>query len=159
MNIHKASYLIAGGILILSTLACSRGANPAPTEILSPQEVSTASVPANDPSSASGACANPYLPIVNGATWNYKLTGPIPDTFTRSILSEVESGFTDQDIFGTGATRQGKWNCENGNLIALDPTNGNSASVNSNNVTTDFQTTESSGVTIPATFSAGDAWT
>jgi hypothetical protein len=164
MNINKKSYLIAGGALVLSMLACNLGNGPVPSGTTSPEGTPNESTPAtkaptDSPSSPSGACANPYLPVVPGATWNYKLTGPVPDMFTRSILSVEASSFTDQDVFGTGVTRQGKWSCDNGSLIALDPSSGGSASVNAENVTVDFQTTELSGITFPATVNAGDTWT
>ena len=170
MNINKTSYLIAGSVLVLSILACNLGKVPIPSGTTSPEVSPNESTPAieNTPvteaptdnqSGSSGACTNPYLPVITGATWNYKLTGPIPDTFTRSIISVEAGGFTDQDVFGTGVTRQGKWNCDNGDLIALDPSNGGSASINSENVSVEFQTTELSGVTFPATVNAGDTWT
>jgi len=164
MNINKISYLIAVVALVLSMLACNFGKGSTPIEPLPPEGTPNGGapateVPANNSSGSSGACANPYLPIIAGATWNYKLTGPVPDTFTRSILSVETSGFTDQDVFGTGVTRQGKWNCDNGGLIALDPSGGGSASISAQNITVDFKTTELSGVTLPAKINAGDSWT
>jgi hypothetical protein len=128
---------------------------PTPTaEFQAPTEA-----PTNVPEPSAHACNNPYLPIVVGATWKYKLTGPLPDTFTHSILSVEDSSFVEQDVFDTGVTRQGTWNCENGNLIALDPPGGASANVSTeNNVSVDFETKDLSGVTIPATINAGDTW-
>jgi len=96
--------------------------------------------------------------VVTGATWNYKLTSSTPDTFTRSIVAANGSSFTDQDVFGTGVTRQGKWSCESGNLTALDPSNGGSASVSTENVSVEFQTTATNGVTLPGTVNPGDTW-
>jgi len=163
MNKNKVSYLISGSVLVLSMLACnlgkgpaSSGATPAPQDAVNP----TAQAPANNSSgSSAGACANPYLPIVSGATWNYKATGIVADTFVRSIVSVEAGGFTDQDVFGKGVTRQGKWTCDNGSLVALDPSSGASASVTAKNVSVDFKTTELSGVTLPAAVKAGDTWT
>ena len=165
MNKNKISYLIAGGVLVLSMLACNLGKSPEASAPLPSQDTTNGSAPAteapanNSSSSPSGTCANPYLPVFTGATWNYKLTGNISDTMTRSIVSVEANGFTDQDVFGTGVSRQGKWKCENGSLTALDPSNGGSASVNTEKVSVDFQTTELSGVTLPAKVNAGDTWT
>jgi hypothetical protein len=65
----------------------------------------------------------------------------------------------EQDVFATGVTRQGTWNCENGNLIALDPPSGASANVSTeNNVAVDFETKALSGVTLPAAIDVGDTW-
>lgn len=154
MNTNKISLSTAVGILILSMLACNLGNGAAPQATQSPESATNES-PAGV---SSNACENPYLPVTVGATWNYKITGPVPDTFTRSIISVETGKFTDQDIFGTGATRQGNWNCENGNLIALNPSEGSSATVSTENTSVDFQTTASSGLTLPSTINAGDEW-
>ena len=95
---------------------------------------------------------------MQGATWDYKITGPVSDTFTHTILSVESDGFTEQDQFGTGVTRQGKWQCDDGNLIALNPSGGSSASVSTEGVSVDFETTAQGGVTLPASLTAGDTW-
>lgn len=158
MKLHKTSYLLVIAILCFSLTACNLGLTPPPEGISIENTPSTMSTEAPLAGSDPGACANPLLPVKVGATWNYKLTGAVSDTFTRSILSVDAGGFVDQDVFGTGVTRQGKWNCENGNLIALNPSSGASASVTATNMEVDFQTTEFSGVTLPAAIHAGDTW-
>ena len=148
---------IAGASLGLAVLACNFGAVPqTPVESTRPTTLPTSD--SNNPAVV-GACANPLLPVTIGTTWNYSLMGPISDTFTRTILSMDDSGFTDQDTFGTGAVRKGTWNCDHGNLIALDPNNGPSAFVNTTRSESDFHTTENSGVTLPAAIHTGDTWT
>ena len=154
MKNKSLSVSIAIAMLVVSALACNLGASTPEGDGSQPtQDNSTTN------GSSSAACGNPYLPVVQGATWTYNLTGSSSDTFTRSIISVGENNFTDQDVFGSGVTRQGNWNCDNGALIALDPTSGNSASVNSENVSVDFKTTSSSGVTLPASLNQGDSWT
>lgn len=167
MNIKRFTPILTAGMLTLSTLACNlgipAGSTPTPNsgsgnETTVPTEAPATEIPATEaPAQNAGACQNPYLPVIVGATWSYNLTGPIPDTFTRSIISVDANGFTDQDVFGTGVTRQGKWTCDNGNLTALNPS-GNSANVTSDNVIADFQTTSSSGVTLPGSINSGDTW-
>jgi len=150
---------LAGILLLTATLACTLGKTPPASEPVSPADsVAPATETANEPK-VDNACSNPYMPIVVGAIWNYKLTGNAPDSFTRSILSIEADGFTDQDVFSLGVTRQGKWTCEGGALTALDPTGGVSGSVEAPNVTVDFHTTFASGVTLPASLNPGDAWT
>ena len=148
----RLSPLIAASFVVLSMLACNFGTS-------SPVPASGTQSSSSTGNSSSGACRNSYFPIVVGATWDYKLTGPVNDSYTESILSADGSGFTEQSVFGTGATRQGKWNCANGSLTALDPTSGGSASVSTSNATGDFQTSDLSGVTIPASINPGDTWT
>jgi DUF3108-like len=170
MSTNRICCLIVMSIVVISVLACSPAATPGsaptqpPTENIPPPATETqivSEVPTDTqvPAPEKAACNNPYLPIVAGATWNYKLTGPIPDTFTHTILSVENSSFVEQDVFAAGVTRQGTWNCEGGNLIALDPPSGASANVSTeNNVSVDFETTDLSGVTIPATINPGDTW-
>ena len=166
-------FIIVIASVILS--ACVSSSNPNPPAAQPPAAATAAStptievqpevqvneVPANTggSSESSHACDNPYLPIVLGATWNYKLTGPVPDTFIHTILSMESNSFVEQDVFNAGVTRQGTWNCENGNLIALNPPGGASANVSTeNNVAVDFETKDLSGVTLPAVINVGDTW-
>lgn len=158
MKINKISYIIVITILSVLLAACGAG-QVEPTATLLPEtSTETAIIESPIPTVVAGACANPYLPAIVGATWNYKMTGSYPDTFTRSIVSLEDTTFTDQDVFSSGVTRQGKWNCDNGNLIALDPAGGNSASLTTAKLSLDFQTTELSGITLPAVINPGDTW-
>ena len=172
MNMNRKFFLLVISVVVLSLLACSPSANPGSVPTQPPAATGNVPPPATDTQTVIEAptetpvappevqaCDNPYMPVVAGATWNYKLTGPISDTFTHSILSVENNSFVEQDVFNTGVTRQGTWNCDNGNLIALDPPSGTSANVSTeNNVSVDFETKDLSGVTIPATINAGDTW-
>lgn len=158
MKQRNISHLLALGFLGISVLACNIGRAPAQEENSSDPNSAATQAPAGNTDS-SDACANPLLPIRMGATWTYKISGVATDTFTRSIVSVDSSGFADQDVFGSGVTRQGKWSCEQGNLIALNPAGGKSASVTTTDLTAEFQTTELSGVTLPAAINPGDTWT
>ena len=107
---------------------------------------------------SSGSCTNPLYPVAAGVTWDYTLSGTVNDTFVRKINSVDMSGFEDQDTFSTGVTRTGEWKCDNGALIALDPSGGSSANVQLSTASGDFTTSSMSGVTLPATINAGDTW-
>ena len=158
------SYVISIATLVLAMLACNLG-SAAPTDAPSddPNSKITGStqVPVNEatvPPAAPNACNNPYMPIILGGTWSYSIDGPVPDTYVHTILAVEADSFTEQDIFESGVTRQGKWKCENGNLIALNPSGGGSASVNADGNAVDFQTTALEGVTLPASLNPGDSW-
>ncbi len=173
MSIYKYVQWLISGALVVSISACNLG-SPAPAtdndvnatetaqEELSPTSAATedsaTEAPATVAPASADACDNPYLPVVEGATWNYKLTGPVPDTYTHTIISVESDGFTEQDEFTTGVTRQGKWQCDNGDLIALNPAAGNSANVSTEGVSVNFETKDLSGVTLPAAIKAGDTW-
>ncbi|NWF65468.1 MAG: hypothetical protein HXY38_14320 [Chloroflexi bacterium] len=155
--------LLATLVLTTAMLACNLGTSvptadgnqPAQDDSVmeAPTMASTGAAPA-----APNACDNPYLPVIAGATWNYNLTGPENDTFTRSILAVNADGFTEQDVFGVGVTRQGEWKCKNGSLVALNPSGGGSASIEAEGVKVDFQTTKLEGMTLPASINPGDSW-
>jgi hypothetical protein len=159
---RNKSILMAVIAILFVTTACGIEEEPTPSVTI-PQVVQATqqvTVPAVSPTPVlTGACANHYLPILTGAIWNYRLTGADADTFTRSIASVQTDGFTDQDVFTLGFTRQGKWQCSNGNLIALAPSSGSSASIISDGIWIDFRTTAQEGVTLPASINAGNSWT
>lgn len=169
MNTQVIRPILASVILALSMLACNFGQNAAPTATQTTgknatQAVSTAQTevtgaPTTAPTEAPvSACENPYLPPIVGATWNYKITGPTSDTYKHTVLSVEMDSFTEQDVFGVGVTRQGKWTCENGNLIALSPPSGSSGTVQAQNVQVNLETKEHSGITLPAKINPGDTW-
>lgn len=153
--------LVALAPLLLAALACnlSPGGSPAvPVEQDETQQAPIVNTPPVTGVPAAGGCTNPYLPAIVGAAWTYQLTGPVPDTYTHTILSADEDSFIEQDAFASGVTRQGEWKCEDGALIALNPTGGNTANVSVEGVQTDFKTTALEGVTLPAAINPGDTW-
>jgi len=105
-----------------------------------------------------GQCSNPLQPVIIGAAWIYSMSGISTGSFTRSITDVRSTGFTDQDAFDTGVTRTGEWKCEDGALTALAPAEGLSAMVQTEGLTAEYQTTSSSGVTLPAIVLPGDSW-
>ncbi len=162
MNTKIIPPLLATCILTLAMLACNLGKAPSATQV--PQTNTNQSTPqateapTTAPAQTVSACDNPYLPVIVGATWNYKLTGPVPDTYTHTILSVASDSFSEQDVFGVGVTRKGNWHCDSGNLTALNPPSGSSGTVDSKNIQVDLQTKDFSGVTLPVKINAGDAW-
>jgi hypothetical protein len=171
MNPYRYIQWLIVAVLVLTIPACSPSSTPPPvadatqsvegesSPTAAATEVSVTEALTTAPPESAGACDNPYLPVVAGATWNYKLTGTVSDSFTHTILSVESDSFVEQDQFGTGVTRQGTWQCDNGDLIALNPTTGSSANVSTEGVSVDFETTAQSGVTLPATINPGDTWT
>jgi len=175
MSIYKYVHWLIAGALAVSISACGPGTpapgsgndtNASPTQTL-PEEVTLTSeatqttateAPATTSPASSGSCDNPYLPVVEGATWNYKLTGALPDTYTHTILSIETDSFTEQDDFASGVTRQAKWQCDNGSLIALNPATGTSAGLSAEGVSLNFETKDLTGITLPATIKTGDTW-
>jgi hypothetical protein len=109
------------------------------------------------PASSAGLCQNPYYPVVQGASWTYQVSGTSSGTFTRSIVNIRENGFDDQDVFSAGVTRQGRWECREGNLISLTP--GSVASVIASGDQANFTVESNTGITFPADPRPGTEWT
>jgi hypothetical protein len=157
---HRSIYLAAAALLFATT-AClfdegvSDSTVPIPQSIEATQELPTLEIPTATPV---GACFNDYMPIREGATWNYNLTGTVTDTFVRRIIKVDENNFTEQDTFASGVVREMRWRCRNGNLIALNPPSGNFASISEEGVWVTFETNDLEGVTIPNSMQAGAAW-
>lgn len=103
-----------------------------------------------------GQCQNPYYPIVQGASWQYQLSGVSSGTFTRTLTAVRADGFDDQDVFSAGTTRKGSWACQNGNLISLTPSSG--ATVASADVQAEFTIESNSGISFPADPQPGEEW-
>jgi hypothetical protein len=158
-SIHR-SILLAIAALLAASMACIETAEADNTvslpQVQATQELPTAEIVAP---TAVPACFNIYLPVRTDAAWNYRVTGFVNDTFTRSITAVNPDKFTEKDTFSSGVVRKVKWRCDNGNLTALNPPSGASASINEEGVWVDFQTTELTGVTIPASLIPGAAWT
>ncbi len=106
---------------------------------------------------AVGACQNRYYPVVQGASWQYRLSGVSNDTFTRAITTVRADGFDDQDTFSAGTTRTGNWSCQDGNLIALTPGGGPTVAAAGEQFT--FTVESNDGVTFPADPQPGQTWT
>jgi len=113
--------------------------------------------PAETPAASGGSqCQNPYYPVAQGASWQYRLSGVTSDTFTRTISSIRADGFDDQDVFSVGTTRRGSWACQNGNLISLTP--GSGAAVTAPDVQANFTIESNSGISFPANPQPGQEW-
>ncbi|MFC2028776.1 hypothetical protein ACFLTX_02495 [Chloroflexota bacterium] len=106
-------------------------------------------------------CDNPLYPVKEGATWYYTVSGMASNSLEHSILEVTSDGFRDQDIFSDGTTRNGRWNCMDGDLISLDLNISNLAAANAvaGGRETNLEITSMDGVTIPADASEGSSWT
>lgn len=130
---------------------------PAPTEAPTAAPTATPQPTTEDASQAVGACAHRYLPVAQGASWEYRISGSSNSTFTRVIADVRPDGFDDYDTFEVGATRASSWACRNGDLIALTP-QSNSV-VTAADMQSDFTVESNEGVTLPADPEPGQSWT
>lgn len=165
----KPAFFITLFVLVFASLACSlpffdgEAATPESGSADSPDVTFSSSAESSSASEVIaevGACPGSLFPVVTGATWQYALSGSITDTFTRSITSTSSGGFSDQDVFGGGVSRTGEWTCQNGELLALTPTGGYSATVSAmdDGLEATFATVSNEGITLPARLDVGTTW-
>jgi hypothetical protein len=151
----KRFQLIAGSLLLIFVVAaCSFSSANTPA-------ASTGGPAAASNLPASGGCANAYFPTSSGSSWSYSSRGSVLGdyTFTRTVADVSDSGFTMNDLtsLAAGTSSAVKWNCQNGNLAALDSGAG-SLSVSSSNVKITSTSVTADGYNVPNTFNAGTTW-
>lgn len=145
-------------------------ATPASEQVETSEAVATTSSPSEatevpqesatlESEAGGGMCDNPYYPTSPGTTWTYSDSGgPAgPFTFTSSVSELRSDGFT-LTLQYPGLTVTQQWACEPEGLVALQYGGGPSAALSTSQTTAQFETTEVSGVTIPASLQAGDQW-
>jgi hypothetical protein len=130
---------------------------PPSTSTSAPQPQSEPPTPASQ-SSASGACSNTYMPVAQGATWSYDVTGGSdgPTSYTDTISSVSADSFILTTTTGD-IVRDQRWSCAADGLVALD-FGGGTATLAVADTHMVFDTTESTGVTLPSEISPGDTW-
>lgn len=107
----------------------------------------------------SGLCANPYLPVVVGATWTYEGTEETLGTYTfvTTIINVRPDGFTHSNDFNELVQEQ-EWVCLPEGLQALQYNRGAAGSVTVAGTESIFETSDVSGVSLPNEISIGDSW-
>lgn len=131
-----------------------------PTLTVQPSPVAQNPTEPVPPVSAVGHCQNPSYPVVQGATWQYQISGTSSDTFVQTITRVREDGFDDQDdqdVFSSGATRQESWRCQQGNLIGLS-VDSNPSFALSDQMNFTFPVESNTGISFPADPQPGAEW-
>lgn len=142
MNKRMFNFLVAGALLLV---ACGGAGSGTPT--------------AEAGGAGAGLCANDYMPVLDGATWNYLSTGATGDyAFTNTVSNVAADGFTMTTTFDDFALEQ-EWSCSAEGLAQLEFSPGPEASLSGSGLSATYETTSMSGVTLPPTISAGDTWT
>jgi hypothetical protein len=158
MNSRRNQLIVSSLLLFAVVAACStspagssNGSTGSPAAATS-QPTST---------SASGECTNDYFPVSSGTTWSYSSGGGVLGDYTYSwtVADVSDAGFTtnDQSSLGTGTTSSVKWNCQGGNLAALD-SGSNSLSLSTSKVIMTSTSVTAEGFNIPASFKSGNTW-
>lgn len=158
-------YLLPFLFILSLVLAACGGAAPSVDTVAAeppadgePANAETTQAP-SDGGQAAGVCANPYFPVVVGATRVYASSSPDFGDFgyTETVSDVRADGFTLTTQFDE-LTRTQEWSCGSDGLAALEYSGGNSAAITTTGLQGSFTTTEMSGVTLPPSITPGATW-
>jgi hypothetical protein len=164
MNPRHFQIIVSCLLLFVVVAACSLSpASPTTASTAAPAGATSAPAATNPPVSASsgGGCSNAYFPVSVGTNWAYSSSGSTLGayTYTWTVADVSNTGFTTNNQYSTGVSTSIKWNCQNGNLAALD---AGSTSLSVTNSSSTFKMTSNSitadGYNIPNTFDTGTTW-
>ena len=104
-------------------------------------------------------CDNPLFPVKQNASWTYySVGGPNGDfTYTDTITSLTPDGFVLTSQFPALSLTQ-NWSCTPEGYVAQQLGGGTTASVSMQNMITDFNTLQVSGVSLPRTITPAMQW-
>lgn len=112
-----------------------------------------------DPSTTSSICSNNLFPVKQGATWTYSSTGgPNGDfNFTDTITEIRADGFTLTSQPPNLSYKQ-EWLCTTDGLSVLQLSGGTTGSISTQNITAQFTTLQTTGVSLPRDITPGMKW-
>jgi len=147
-------FLITGVLLLVVLSSCGLPASGTGSE--------GGSTGGEGSTSPSGNCANPLLPVVLDASWNFKSTESVIGEYDLSytVSNAGSDGFTFLVTYSTGVSVSQDWSCDSGNLTQIDTGGGVAGTLSTNSGLTSEMVTENVvGVTLPAVVAANDTWT
>ena len=113
----------------------------------------------NTPVEGAGLCANPYYPVLQGATWTYKTKGGAAGdySYTDTITAVREDGFTLTSQFDKLTVTQA-WQCKDEGLVALELDGPTVATLGSQDINVALSVKNVTGTTVPSEIDPGDQW-
>ncbi len=93
---------------------------------------------------------------MQGASWQYQISGTTQAAFTRTLTAVRADGFDDQDAFSAGTVRSTAAACKDGNLISLTPSSNTTVSAGEQQF--DFTIESNTGIAFPANPQPGQEW-
>jgi hypothetical protein len=142
-------------ILCLLLAACQSAQPSQQPQVQSSEVAPSAQAPSNQGSA--NLCDNPYLPVVEGATWSYNLTTSSGSKISTDTITDVGNDAflveTNQASLNFVVT----WSCTPEGLNWLQSDGGMFSAVFQSGGT--VETLSSSGVFLPANVQPGDTWT
>ncbi len=156
--LYKIAVLALSAVLLS---ACGPGLAPSLIPSSLPQSPLTPSPEPSPTAIGTGLCANTLAPVKEGATWTYANTGgPVsPSTFTVTITEVRPDGFTDSFKVDDSVAVDQRWACQPNGLLAQSLGVGQGAlALSSQGFKADLDTSNPTGVTLPANVQPGMKW-
>ncbi|HTP00737.1 MAG TPA: hypothetical protein VMJ64_05130 [Anaerolineales bacterium] len=151
---------VLSALLLASLAAC--GSIPAFGQVTPSGSSGAASSPSTDGQApAADLCANPLVPVKQGAIWSYVNTGvsSSPITLSTTITDVKPDGFTVATHFDDSITLDQDWACTPDGLLARSLGSGQTTlGLSLSDVTASFATSNAAGVTLPAHVKQGKTW-
>lgn len=148
------------GALSLVSAACAGSGNASPVP---PGTNVAASTPVPQAAVSGADCENPYVPVVEGATFKRRTTSSLGESTQTATIKDVRSdGFS---VERTGVLSSGRaytylenWSCTPEGLVQA-PTDELAAIATDASGTVSVQARSNEGVTLPRNAQPGDTWT
>jgi hypothetical protein len=167
---HRNLFLgpILGFIMILVVSACGSPGSPESAIATLPAGPATATAgvvegadasPESPATDGAEGCTTPYFPAIEGASWTYSSANAEFGAydFTTTVTEVLENRFTLTSEFPDLTLTQ-HWECGPEGLISLELGGGTVARIVTGETQGELQTSNVSGVTVPASIAAGDVW-
>lgn len=116
-------------------------------------------IPISGGTVSSSSCANPLYPVIQGASWKYSSTGSPAGSFlfTDTITETRADGFTLASQF-KDFTRTQEWACKPDGLLALQLGGGPTASISTQGLSAQFETSNTTGISLPVDIQNARQW-
>jgi hypothetical protein len=146
-------------VAVVALTACSSSSSAGAAGAGASQGGSSPSGGGGGTGMGSGGCANTYYPVATGNSWTYTDTNSLvaPTVYTDTIGKVASDGFTVLSKF-PGLTKTAQWKCTSAGLVSTTYGAGPSAAIQTSASKSTIQTTNVTGVTIPADMKPGDTW-
>src|SRR3972149_11426481 len=143
-------------VLIAALAACQSSSQSYSQSATDTPQAQSTSAPV-----ATGACANPYVPVVESATWTYSGQTDVAGAFTRTVtITDVGTDAFLVEWVSDPLSGVTTWTCQPDGLVEDQSNGGIFASVLPGpDATVTIQNLANTGVTLLANPQPGDSWT
>lgn len=153
---------IALALLGLLLVACGGAGEPTPLPDGTLPTAEAEVEPSATPEEARSQCSVTYMPVAEGASWNYLgsgETGPFSWSVVTSAVTDTSFTVTQtHDSDGAPLIVTQHWVCSEEGVTALEYGSGADASLTYTGLNATLETLQTTGITLPRNIQPGDSW-